>query len=160
MVRALTTSFNLSPAIASVFAAGGLAANPDHHAHTFDLNHVDKHGFIEHDSSLSREDIAFGSNSEFFPEVFAQTFKPEISGENDTIDWKTAGTIRYSRVLASKAKHDADKKTWTYGLKEAIMSYGETSLYMNLLGKNGITPLKWIHIFFGEYACTSLLYAP
>ena len=42
-------------------------------------------------------------------------------------DWKSANQVRYDRVKASKAQHEREGKGWLFGLKEAIMSYGETS---------------------------------
>lgn len=156
-VDALTKAFNIDPKIASVFAASGIFANPDHDATTFDLNHVSKHNYIEHDASLSRDDTAFGGGEKFDPQAFDMVLKtyreahPGKSDEEIVTGWATAGHARWARVLASKEKHDAAEKTWIYGIKEAIMSYGETSLYLNLLGKNGVAPLNWVKIFFGTF---------
>ncbi|TKA42092.1 hypothetical protein B0A54_07179 [Friedmanniomyces endolithicus] len=155
--EALTKALHLDSHIANVFAAGAVAANPDHSAHSFDLNHVDKHGYIEHDVSLSRDDIAFGDNSTFSKAVFQpllQTYEASATrqGSNDAVktSWKTASEVRYARVKASKAKHDAEGGEWTYGLKESILSYGESALYLNLLGKDGVAPLEWVRILFEE----------
>jgi len=148
-VEALTKAYNLDSGIANVFSAGAVAANPDHSAHNFDLNHVDKHGYIEHDVSLSRDDIAFGSNSAFNKEVFAPLLERyQASGE--TTSWKTASEVRFARVKASQAQHEAEGKPFGYGLKESILSYGESALYLNLLAKDGVAPVEWVRIFFGE----------
>ncbi|KAK0935201.1 ccr4 associated factor [Friedmanniomyces endolithicus] len=155
--EALTKALHLDSHIANVFAAGAVAANPDHSAHSFDLNHVDKHGYIEHDVSLSRNDIAFGDNSTFSKAVFEpllQTYEASATrqGSNDAVktSWKTASEVRYARVKASKGKHDAEGGEWTYGLKESILSYGESALYLNLLGKDGVAPLESVRILFEE----------
>ncbi|KAK1058667.1 ccr4 associated factor [Friedmanniomyces endolithicus] len=155
--EALTKALHLDSHIANVFAAGAVAANPDHSAHNFDLHHVDKHGYIEHDVSLSRDDIAFGNNHTFSKAVFEpllETYKASATqqGSNDAVNtsWKTASEVRYARVKASKAKHDAEGGEWTYGLKESILSYGESALYLNLLGKDGVAPLEWVRILFEE----------
>jgi hypothetical protein len=156
-VEALTKAYNVDPKIANVFAASGIFANPHHDAHSFDLNHVSKHNYIEHDVSLSREDIAFNGGEKFDQEVFdmvLNTYREAHPGKTDDeimTDWVTAGHARWARVLASKGKHDEAQKSWLYGIKEAIMSYGETSLYLNLLGKDGVAPLKWVKIFFGKF---------
>ncbi|KAJ4353336.1 uncharacterized protein N0V89_005064 [Didymosphaeria variabile] len=155
-VEALTKAFNVDPKIANVFAASGIFANPNHDAHSFDLNHVSKHNYIEHDASLSRDDAAFGGGEKFHQESFdmvLKTYREAHPGKTDDeimTDWMTAGHARWARVLASKQKHDEAEKTWIYGIKEAIMSYGETSLYLNLLGKDGVAPLKWVKIFFEQ----------
>jgi len=123
-------------------------ANPDHSQHTFDLNHVSKHNWIEHDVSLSRQDIAFGSNEAFDKERF-HSFIGSF-GEVEGTDYKKASEARYKRVLESKERHEKEGKEWTYGIKELIMSYGETALYLNLLGHDGVAPLEWVKIFFQE----------
>jgi hypothetical protein len=64
-ISAITTSLNLSPTIANIFTSVALTINPDHDAHSFDLDMVNKHGFIEHDVSLSRSDYALGDNHSF-----------------------------------------------------------------------------------------------
>jgi len=157
-VEALTKAYNVDPKIANVFAASGIIANPNHDAHSFDLNHVSKHNYIEHDGSLSRDDAAFGGGEKFSQEAFDEllaVYRAAHPGESDDkimTDWATAGQARWARITASKDKHEKAQSTWTYGIKEAIMSYGETSLYLNLLGKDGVAPLNWIKIFFGKPA--------
>lgn len=155
-VEALTKSFNLDPKIASIFASGAVNANPDHDAHSFDLNHVNAHNYIEHDSSLSRDDAAFGGGVEFDHAAFntvLESYRSAHPGKSDdeiTTDWTAAGHARWARIIESKEKHEKEQKIWIYGIKEAIMSYGETSLYLNLLGKDGVAPLQWVKIFFGK----------
>jgi len=157
-VAALTQAFNLDPKVASIFAAGAVAANPDHAAHSFDLNHVSKHNYIEHDGSLSRDDAAFGGGTKFSQESWDEVLKvyraahPGKDDEEISTDWKTAGHARYARIQASKAKHEEAGKTWIYGIKQAIMSYGESALYLNLLGKDGVAPLMWVRTFFGMFS--------
>ena len=156
-VEALTKSFNLDPMIANAFAAGAIVANHDHSAHSFDLNHVSKHNYIEHDGSLSRDDVAFDGGVKFDHGAFdmvLKTYREAHPGKSDDeimTDWVTAGHARWTRIVASKEKHEKAQKTWIYGIKEAIMSYGETSLYLNLLGKDGVAPLTWVKIFFGMF---------
>jgi hypothetical protein len=69
-ISAITTSLNLSPTIANIFTSVALTINPDHSAHSFDLDMVNKHGFIEHDVSLSRSDYALGDNHTFNKEIW------------------------------------------------------------------------------------------
>ncbi|KAJ4301882.1 hypothetical protein N0V90_003978 [Kalmusia sp. IMI 367209] len=158
-VEALTKALNVDPKIANVFAASGIIANPNHNEHSFDLNHVSKHNYIEHDGSLSRDDAAFSGAEKFSPEAFGMVLAayreahPGKSDDEILTDWATGGHARWARITASKAKHEKAQKTWIYGIKEAIMSYGETSLYLNLLGKDGVAPLQWVKIFFGKYRC-------
>ena len=162
MVDALTQAFHLDPTIANLFTIGGLGANPDHSAHSFDLNHLDKHNYIEHDVSLSRGDAAFGDPSKFDQTIWSSVInayeaaaKPgtDVNGNQVPMtSWATGCHARYSRLMASKQKHEAAGKTFTYGLGQAVASYGETSLALNLLGKDGVAPVQWLRIFFGKLA--------
>ena len=74
-IQALTKAYHLDSHIATVFSKGAVAANPDHSAHAFDLNHVDKHGYIEHDVSLSRGDAAFGATPSSTRRYLMRSFK-------------------------------------------------------------------------------------
>jgi len=152
-VKAMTSAINFNSTLATIFAMGGVGANPDHSAHSFDLNHVDKHNWIEHDVSLSRQDIAFGDNATFDKEKFHKFI--DAYGNKEVTDYATASKARYQRVQESKAAHEKAGKDFTYGIKEVIMSYGETALYLNLLGKDGVAPLEWVKIFFGMYPTVS-----
>lgn len=150
-VEALTKSFHLDTSIAGILSTGAVAANPDRTKHTFDLNHLDKHGYIEHDVSLSRNDIAFGSNSKFDKTLFDEVLEGYRSQCGEETSWSAASHVRYARVKESKARHEKEGKEWRFGLKETIISYGETSFYLNLLGKDGVAPLAWIKAFFGMF---------
>lgn len=138
-------------------------ANPDRHTKTFNLDHVSKHGYIEHDGSLSRGDAAFGEATEFSQEAFDEVlakFREAHPGKSDDeieTDWQTAARARWVRVMKSKERCDGAGKDWLFGLREAIMSFGETSLYLNLLGKDGVAPLRWVRIFFGKYPNSVML---
>jgi hypothetical protein len=147
-IKAMVSSINFSTILGTIFAMGGVAANPDHSAHTFDLDHVAKHNWIEHDVSLSRQDIAFGNNSSFDKAQFDKFLA--VFGDKEATDFATASKARYMRVQDSKAAHEKAGKEFTYGIKETVMSYGETALYLSLLGHDGIAPLEWVRIFFGK----------
>lgn len=162
-VEALAKAYHIDPKLGGIFAAGAVAANPDRTAHTFDLNHVDKHGYIEHDVSLSRGDAAFGDNSSFSKELFNEYFQTlhanatsSTAGSDGKTNWKAVSQARFARVIESKNMHEAAGKQWNYGIKEAVASYGETALYTSLLGKEGVVPLDWIKIFFGTKHSRSL----
>ena len=155
-VDAMNKAFHIDPFLASIFAAGGVAANPDHRAHSFDLDHIQKHGFIEHDVSLSRNDAALGNNTDFNKELFDKVLDGHRSyaaapGPDTpaSTDWTSACRVRYDRVLASKEAHEKEGKQFQYGLKEAIASYGETALYLSLLGNDGKVSIEWLKILFG-----------
>ena len=150
-VEALTTAFHFDSHIANIFSSVAVRANPDHDAHSFDLDHLARHGYIEHDVSLSRGDMAFGSNSEFDKDLFDEVIQGLYARSGDMTNWKSACEVRYERIRASRARHAKEGKGWLFGVKEAITSYGETALYLSLLGKDGVAPTKWVQILFGRF---------
>jgi hypothetical protein len=121
-VKALTNAINLDVDIAKLFACVALTTNPDPHAHSFDLNHANKHGVIEHDVSQTRDDIAFGDNHTFNPDIWKSVLV--TYGDSKETNFALASEARYNRVIASKKAHEAANKEFIYGIKEAIFSYG------------------------------------
>jgi hypothetical protein len=150
-VKALVEAINLDPSICNVFASVAVSTNPDHHASFFDLNHVSKHGVIEHDVSLSRNDVELGDNTTFDPWVWEHVLSNY--GEGPELDFQTASKARYERVLACQKAHESAERDFQYGIKELILSYGETALMFGLLGKvkEGKLPLEYVKVLVGEY---------
>jgi hypothetical protein len=150
VVKILTSSVNLDSKICNVFASVALTTNPDHSAHSFDLNHLASHGIIEHDVSLSRQDVTLGDNCTFDEYVWNQA--KEIYGDATETNFELQSKVRYARVQASKKEHEAAKKPFQYGLKEVILSYGESALILGLLGdpKDGKIPVEYIKVLFGK----------
>jgi hypothetical protein len=150
-VNALTNAINLDSHVASVFASGALTCNPDKTAHFFDLDHVSKHGILEHDLSLSRNDAALGDNTSFDQYIWGNVMK--TYGDEENTNFKLASKAHYERFLACKKAHEAAGKDFQYGIKELILSYGETALFLGLLGdpKNGEIPLKYLKALFGKF---------
>lgn len=153
MVKALTNpeTIHLDPRTAAVFTAGAIAANPDHHAHTFNLDHVNKHNFIEHDVSLSRGDSAFGSNSAFNAERWNKVVDVYAEGGATTVSYHSASKARFARLKESMEMHEKAGKDFKYGIKEVITSYGESALFLAVLGRDGVAPLQHVKIFFGGF---------
>jgi len=149
-VDALTNSINLSSGIANVFASVAVKANPDPKAQSFDLNHVDKHGLIEHDVSLSRNDVALGDNHTFDIEIWKTLL--ESYGDATETSFELVSKARYERLVACKKAHEVAKKDLQYGIKEFVLSYGESALLLGLLGspKDGIIPLEYLRVLFGK----------
>lgn len=145
-VKALTQSLNLDSKIANIFASVALTANPDPHAHSFDLNHVNKHGVIEHDVSLTRDDIASGDNHTFNKDIWQRYL--DNYGDSKETSFALCSKARYDRVAASKRTHFLNAKDFGYGIKEAVLSYGETALLLGLLGdpKNGKIPVEYLRV--------------
>lgn len=156
-VAALTTSINLDSEIANIFAAVAVTANPDHSSHSFNLDQIDKHGLIEHDVSLSRNDIAFGDNHTFNKEIWKVVFETYVGiGETET-SFASVSKARYERMVKSREAHKAAGKQFGYGIKEFVLSYGESALFLGIMGspKEGKIPLEYLKVLFGEFKSTS-----
>jgi Peroxidase, family 2 len=121
-VKALTNAINLDAEIAKIFASVALSANPDAHAHSFDLSHLSRHGVLEHDASLTRGDFAFGDNHTFNPDIWKSVLG--TYGDSRETNFVLASEARYKRVVACKKAHEAANKEFIYGIKEFIFSYG------------------------------------
>ena len=59
-----------------------------------------------------------------------------------------ASKAKYSRVLDSRAKNP----TFTYGPREYILSYGETSLYLQTMSDpySGVAPVAYVRSLFEQ----------
>jgi hypothetical protein len=115
---------------------------------TFNLDELNKHGLIEHDASLSRDDAALGDNHKFNPVIF-NTYLDHFGDATET-SLASASAARYSRVVTARSEHQLMNKEFTYGLKEYILSLGETVLLLAVLGdpKEGKVPLQYLKVLF------------
>jgi len=150
-IKALTSSVKFDSFISTTFTLGALLSNPDHRSHMFDLDMVDKHGLIEHDVSLSRDDFALGDNHTFNKEIFETVLS--TYGDAKETSFETASKARWERLMACKKAHEDAGKPFVYGIREFICSYGETALFTSVLGdkKAGTCPIEYLRIFFGEF---------
>jgi hypothetical protein len=59
-----------------------------------------------------------------------------------------ASKAKYNRVLQSKATNPE----FVYGPRELVLSYGETALYLSVMGDpiSGVAPVNYIKEFFGK----------
>ncbi|KAF2805367.1 Cloroperoxidase [Mytilinidion resinicola] len=149
-IAALVNAIKLDSKIAAVFAGYAVTANPDASAGSFDLDMVDKHGMIEHDVSLSRSDYALGDNHTFDKGVWEGVMST-YEGKEQT-DFATVSKARYRRVLASKKAHEEAQKAFEYGIKEFVLSYGESALFLGILGdpKDGKIPVEYLRVLFEQ----------
>ncbi|KAF2088261.1 Cloroperoxidase [Saccharata proteae CBS 121410] len=144
LVDALHNGMNVD---ADFAAATGLLSSPTLLSPSFDLNNLDSHNFpIEHDASLSRADAYFGDNHSFNATIFS-TVLAYFSSTNTT-SIPLAAHARYNRVLTEKARDPA----FTYTAQQFITSYGETALYLSVLGDpvTGVAPVEWVKVFFEQ----------
>jgi hypothetical protein len=150
MVKALGDTINFDTTLSKNFYAAALFANPTFGAKSLDLDMLAKHGVIEHDVSLTRNDVSFGDNKSFNGGIW-QIFKSQVEGK-DTIDVPTASAARWHRLLACSEDHARQGTTITYGIKEMLFGYGESALYLSALGDAaaGQVPTKYLNALVGQ----------
>jgi hypothetical protein len=149
-VKALTATINFDATVAGRFYDVALKANPDHVATSLDLDHLSQHGVIEHDVSLSRNDAVFGDNHSFDKDTWNAVL--EAFGNNRTTDVQLSSNVRYGRMAAAKKTHAEAKMDFGYGVKEMLFSYGETALYLSVLGdaEKGQASLDYLRVLIGR----------
>jgi hypothetical protein len=146
VLTALNLSVNfVADSLVGVVQAA-LSTSTTGNSSTFNLADTAEHNVIEHDGSLSRDDLYFGDNLDFNAAIWATT---AAQFTDDVISIETAAKARAARVAADS------KVNPQFELPDALLqnSYFETSLYLLTFGDitNGNPPTKWIKILFGEY---------
>lgn len=145
--KALGDTYNIGLDVSTLFSLGGLLAAPHPLEGTFDLSDLKKHNFIEHDASLSREDLSLsGDAATFRPDIWAGVLEEYEGMVNTTLE--AAARARAKRVAVATERNPDIK----FNMKEKLLSYGETALYLSIFGglKSGSAPVDWINIWFGE----------
>jgi hypothetical protein len=98
---------------------------------------VHRHNFpIEHDASLSRQDAYFGDNHSFNETIYKTLKSSPIAGFTNV---ETAGEVRRARLADSVARNPK----LFYTLQQAILAFGESALYLSVMG-DPVRPLLYI----------------
>lgn len=124
---------------------------------TFNLGDVTKHGYMEFDGSLSRNDFYFGDAQHFDPKIWATMaerlalYKVTSDPMSKYVTIETAAKARAARVA------DAKKVNPTFNASDLEVqgSPGTTALYLTTLWDDsvGAAPKEWIRMFFGKSTC-------
>ncbi|KAH6655793.1 Chloroperoxidase [Truncatella angustata] len=123
---ALSAGLDFDPSAFSDVVENALSTSTTGNSSTFNLDDTAVHNVIEHDGSLSRDDIAHGDNLHFSPEVWAQTVSHFTE---DTISIEVAAKARADRiVIASSTNMNF------YFLNNSLAGLAEISFYQILLG--------------------------
>ncbi|PYH87754.1 peroxidase [Aspergillus ellipticus CBS 707.79] len=126
-ISALGHALNIDAALAKALHIGGVTTNPAPNATTFSLDDLSRHGIIEHDASLSRQDTYFGDNHDFNQTIFDQT---RSYWPHALIDVTDAATARQARANNSLATNPAYSLTGS----SLQLSYGESAWYLIIIG--------------------------
>jgi hypothetical protein len=155
--KALGDTYNIGLDVSTIFAFGGLLANPHFVKGSFDLSDIKKHNWIEHDVSLSRADLGVSGDAvSFRGDIWERVIGLYGDAKMTTIE--TAAKVRQSRVEVAKM----DNPRFDFGGKQKLLSYGETALYLSVMGglKTGVVPIKWVDIWFCKSQYCHILCLP
>ncbi|KAF1919446.1 Peroxidase, family 2-domain-containing protein [Ampelomyces quisqualis] len=114
---------------------------------SFDLDDLNTHNFpIEHDASMSRQDAALGNAQPFYNPNWQQ-YISFFDGKTTT-DIPTASKAKFARYQDSLAKNP----DFTYGVREAVLSYGENTLYLQTLSDpvSGKANVEYVKTLFEQ----------
>ncbi|KAJ4286101.1 hypothetical protein N0V90_013450 [Kalmusia sp. IMI 367209] len=143
-----TAAVNLTTEVAIGLFLAALKTSSDPASHSFTLQDLKKHNFIEHDGSLSRADTGTpGANDQQFNRGVFSEFKSFFQGATQ-ISLPLAATARWGRIKSAKGSNPA----FVYGPAQRFNSYAETAVYYQLLvdPKTGTVPLNFLDVFFCE----------
>ncbi|KAK3681684.1 Chloroperoxidase [Podospora appendiculata] len=146
VVNGIDLALNLSPQssrpVAELAQTTSTTGNPT----TFHLDDLNKHGIIEHDGSLSRNDIIFGDNHSFNKRIFDSYFSA-FAGLK-VISISAAANARRARHIAARAVNPV----FNYTAREDQFSQFETALYLSVFGTGteGNAPTRWVEVMFRE----------
>lgn len=125
LIKGLGEGLNMGPDFTVAIGGAGLLSSPNPLGGSFDLDDLNQHNFpIEHDASMSRQDAALGNPQPFYNPNWQQYIK--FFDGKTTTDVPTASKAKFARYQDSLAKNPS----FTYGLREAVFSYGENAIYL------------------------------
>ncbi|KAK9418810.1 putative Chloroperoxidase [Seiridium unicorne] len=148
---AFESAMNFAPDVFVTITTAALAVSTTGNSSTFNLQDTAHHNAIEHDGSLSRNDIFFGDNLHFNPLIWAATaarYGIRIPFSSSVITVETAAKARAARVKDAKTVNPAFNLT-SAGLSG---SYGESSVLLTALWDEsaGGAPKDWVRVLFEE----------
>ncbi|KAM0329546.1 hypothetical protein ACHAQA_004855 [Verticillium albo-atrum] len=145
LIVAFTDAVNLDPAATTLVGTKALTASTTGDSTTFNLDDINAHGIIEHDGSLSRNDIFFGDNHSFNRTIWNSVASHFT---NRTISIPTAAAARKARLQAAAAVNPE----FTLNADGVQFSLIETALYLSIFGNvnDGNAVTKWVRVMFEQ----------
>ncbi|KAJ8081132.1 hypothetical protein PM082_017974 [Marasmius tenuissimus] len=139
-----TEGYNMESDIPTT--AGKIGLLTSHEAQTMSLHDIALHGNIEHDASLSREDIAIGDHIRFNETTFSTLLNSNPG--SDVYNTTSAGRVMHARLADSLSRNPNVTNTdFQQGTRA-----GESGFYLSVMGDpiTGDAPKKFVQIFFRE----------
>ncbi|KAF7550909.1 heme-thiolate peroxidase [Cylindrodendrum hubeiense] len=142
LIVAFTAALNLDPAATTLVGNKALLSGNNV---TFDLDNLNKHGILEHDGSLSRNDVYFGDNHSFNETIWTSVAS---HFNQSTISIATAAIARKERLQAAAAVNPA----FSLSASDTQFSFIETALYLSIFGsvEDGNAVTEWVKIMFEQ----------
>jgi len=155
LVTGLRQSLNLAPDATLLVGLKALETSTTGRWLTFHLDDLARHGVIEHDGSLSRNDAHSGDNHSFDPQAWATVTRHFAGGGGgggggggETVSIETAAAARKARVEAAAATNPA------FEMDEAAVRFSliETCLYLYVFGRGveGEARTEWVRVLFEQ----------
>ena len=147
LIKGLAEGLNMGADFTVAIGGAGLLSSPNPLGGAFDLDDLSQHNFpIEHDASMSRQDAALGNDQPFYNPNWQQ-YISVFSGKTVT-DIPTASKAKFARYSDS-LKNNPD---FTYGLREAIFSYGENAIYLQAMSDpvSGVADISYVRSLFEQ----------
>jgi len=142
-IAALAQGVNFTPELATFLFNFAQTTNPNSSAMSFDLDHLGRHGILEHDASLSRTDSFLDPSDEFNAEIFNETTSHWTS---ETINLSIAASSRLARAETSVKTNPV----FTFNGLSLGFAYGEVAAYLLVFGDRiaGTAPRNLVTSFF------------
>jgi hypothetical protein len=147
LIKGLAEGLNMGADFTVAIAGAGLLSSPNPLGGSFDLDDLSQHNFpIEHDASISRQDAALGNDQPFYDPNWQQYIR--IFDGMTVTDIPTASKAKFTRYNDSLTKNPQ----FVYGLREAVLSYGENSLYLQTMADpiSGKAYLSYVRSLFEQ----------
>ncbi|KAM0304590.1 hypothetical protein HYE67_001734 [Fusarium culmorum] len=140
LIEGFTDAINLDPAATTLVGKKALDTGD---GTSFNLDDLAKPGILEHDGSLSRDDIYFGDNSRLDPHIWKQTLQ-HFSAPYISI--QAAADARKDRLQVAAANNPEFSMT----AEQNKISLIETSLYLTVFGnpEEGNANTRWVRTLF------------
>eukprot|EP00475_Leptophrys_vorax_P005369 TRINITY_DN1324_c0_g2_i1.p1 TRINITY_DN1324_c0_g2~~TRINITY_DN1324_c0_g2_i1.p1 ORF type:complete len:237 (+),score=55.96 TRINITY_DN1324_c0_g2_i1:382-1092(+) len=123
-------------------ALGGVGYADANGNKVLDLDALDKHNFIEHDASLTRDDYADGDNHT--PQASLIDQLKGLSADGETLGWNEMAKARH---LRQQQEQDVDS-AYTLDAEHTSLALGESITVLRILGTGDSMPLDWVDSWF------------
>ncbi|KAI1433552.1 Cloroperoxidase [Xylaria sp. CBS 124048] len=145
LVKGLQDALNLAPDFGKFLFTAGRIANPMPNATTFNIDHINRHDFFEHDGSLSRQDAYFGQWSRFNQTVWDWTLQYYTSDVLDVQIVADARAQRHTRSQLTNPDYRLSELGWEF-------SIAENAAILSIIGdKTTLTcPKKFVDYLFSK----------